>query len=100
MPYNEPDDALTYDFDSSDEEYAEHVEAEIRSALIRGWSETDDGQHETPKEAFAQWLVDCADADNVKTYHYQLEMLGYDHEDVRNARADLVNEFMDWRAEL
>lgn len=107
MPYNEPDDMHLYDsdprspnYDASADDYAEQVEAEIRSALVNGWSETDDGQHDTPKEAFAQWLVDEHDNENVKTYHYQREMLGDNHEDTRSTRTDLVNEFMDHRGDV
>lgn len=105
MSYNEPDDALTYDFDSSAEERAEAIRNATIDALIGGYSEVElgDGQFDAPLDEFAQWVCDQAEQDedeDCREYLYLMVKVAGTHEDLLNMRTDLVTKFMDRRAEL
>lgn len=103
MSYNEPPDALTYDHDLSDQDYAQQVRYDVIEALVGGYSETDDGQHDAPLDEFAQWVCDAAEQDeheDARNYLYMMVKHDGAHEDLLGKRRDLVNEFMDHRGEL
>lgn len=103
MPHNEPDDALMYDFDSSADDYAEQVRNNTIEALIAGYSETDDGEHDVPLDEFAQWVCDAAEQDedeDARNYLHLIVKHDGAHEELLPLRTVLVNRFMDHRGEL